>query len=333
MANITDVAELAGVSVATVSRYFRSPEKVAKKSVDKVAAAVKQLNYTPNLLARKFSESRTYTVMLLVPSLNNPFLNLVMQGIEECGRQLGYHFMLVDLSTNAPDATSCYAPEARLVDGIIQMIADLPEDYERLKTQSPIVLLCDCEEESNCPSVAVDDIESTKTILEYLISQGHKDIACLAGNKRSNATTKRLNSYHQVLNDAQLQPNAIIHGDFSLKSGFEAADHFASLENRPTAIFCMSDTMAIGLASGLRKRGIAIPEDISITGFDDIPMTKYMDPPLTTMRQPAKELGAKAMELLVQLLENPHQREHAPASHRLETELIIRESVCAPKPS
>ncbi len=327
MATITEVAELAGVSVATVSRYFSFPEKVAKKSALKVEKAVAKLNYTPNLLARNFSQSRSYTIMVLVPDITNPFLVNLIRGIEETGHSLGYQFILVDMNSKGKDIEAFYRlPESRVVDGIIQLVSKLPPSFSKRQKDSPIVLLCDCEENSICHSVAVLDTEAARINVEHLISLGHKRIACLEGKPIVKATQKRLDGYRQALQSSGLEYELVLEGDYSLDCGMAAAKTIANLPSPPTAVFCMSDTMAIGLLRGLKKEGFRVPEDISITGFDDIAFSQFMDPPLTSTRQPAKELGTTAMELLIRLIENPETNDGEPISFRLPTELIVRES-------
>jgi len=327
MANIIDVAKHAGVSVATVSRYFSSPDKVAKKSADKVAASVQALNYTPNLLARNFSQSRSYAVMVVVPDVTSPFLAQLIRGIEQAGSVLGYQFILSDMKATGVDYDSYYEiPESRLIDGMIQLAAKFPNDIKERQAKCPVVLLCDCDESVSVHNVAVDDFSATTGLVEYLISLGHKKIACLKGGDIAKATFNRLLAYNSALDDANLDYRYVVEGKYDFKSGFLAAQEIVSQKELPTAVVCMDDTMAIGLIKGLKNQGLKVPEDISVTGFDDIPFSPYCDPPLTTVSQPAHQLGTTAMELLVRLIENPEERTGPVISYRLPSEIVIRDS-------
>ncbi len=335
MANISDVANLANVSVATVSRYLRTPGKVASKSAAKVEMAIRELNYKPNLLARNFSQTRSYTVMVLAPDITNPFLMQVIRGIEDVGFENGYSIILGDIG--APEgrrSTYFELPETRLVDGVIQMLAKLPGNFQERLQSAPVVLLSDCEEDEPYPTVTVDDRGAAEQMTNYLISLGHRTIACLLGARNVKATGKRLLGYRQALENARLafSDDLLIEGDFSMASGFLAASEVDAMRPRPTAVVCMNDAMAIGLLRGLKQAGYRIPEDISVVGFDDIEFSRYCDPPLTTIRQPAQELGSKAMKTLLQLLDAKDAPEGPLPHFRLPTELIVRESTAVVKP-
>jgi len=328
MPNINDVAKLAGVSVATVSRFIRSPEIVAPKSAAKVKQAISELNYTPNLLARNFSESRSYTVMVLVPDLTNPFLADLIHGIEKVGRQLGYQFILVEISPLEPEFESLLdKPETKAVDGIIQLFATLPQNYN---ASTPLVILSDCSDDASLPSVTIDDTAASYEMVNHLISLGHRRIACLKGSDFVQASSKRYEGYKNALKKAQIEDEIVIETAYTLSSGEEAANEFVKLDPRPTAVFCMSDTMAMGFMRGLRQHAIEVPEDVSVTGFDGIAFSKYTNPALTTIEQPATHLGATAMQTLLLLIKNPELAKAA-QTIRLPWQLELRESTAPPK--
>ncbi len=329
MANIHDVAALAGVSVATVSRYLSAPEKVAKKSQVKVAAAIDQLNYKPNLLARNFSQSRSYSILVLVPDITNPFLGQVVRGIESVGRDLGYTVLLGDVhASEQRELEYMEMLETRLVDGVIQLLDGPPPKGDK---SYAIVSVCDCADDSSWPTVAVDDVKASASLVEYLLSLGHERVGCVLGMDIVSATAKRLSGYKQALAGAGIafDESLVVEGDFSIQSGVNAAGLFLQMKQVPSAVFCMNDEMAIGLIQGLKMGGLRVPEDVSVVGFDDIEFAKYSDPPLTTMRQPAGALGATAMKILYRLLEDKGANPSKPIHHRLPTDLIVRKSTAA----
>lgn len=333
MANIKDVAALAEVSVATVSRYFSAPEKVSKKNTAKVIDAIEQLNYKPNLLARNFTQSRSYSILVVAP-LVNPFLLDVIQGIQEIARLKGYTVLLADVLETPTDGEDYYSMlETRLVEGIIDFKVRKKIDNKPSTRIDNVVTLCDYEEDSASPIFTVDDVKAAEQLVDYLISLGHRNIACLAGLDFISATHHRLTGYQNALNKAGItfSSQLLINGDFSVVSGVNAARQFARMQDRPTAIFSMSDKMAIGLLQGLKAEGLRVPEDISVVGFDDIEFAKYCDPPLTTIRQPAKELGSSAMKLLCNLIEGKYDPDTVLRPYFLPTELIVRGSACAIK--
>lgn len=328
MANIKDVASVAGVSVATVSRYFSSPDKLSKKSTVKVEQAIKQLNYTPNLLARNFAKSRSSSILVVAPLINTFFFE-VIQGIQEIAKTQGYTVLLADAIDTKADSGDYYSMlETRLVDGIIDFNASAQNAKSNREGQNNVVTLCDYVENNASPIISIDDIKSAEMVVDYLISLGHKQIGCLSGLSFVNSTRHRIQGYKNALNKADIEylSKYIINGDYSLNCGLEAAKEFASMFPRPTAIFSMSDEMAIGLIQGLKAEGLRIPEDISVVGFDDISFARYCDPPLTTIRQPAKELGSRAMSLLCNMIEGDYDEETLLTPNFLPTDLIVRAS-------
>lgn len=333
MANISEVAALAGVSVATVSRYFTAPEKVAKKSIAKVESAIQALDYKPNLLARNFSKSRSYSVLVLVPKITNPFLANVIEGIEAAGRSLGYTVLLGDIgSSTEREKEYLDMVDNKLVEGVVNFSTSTTGNVTKTLTKFN-VSVCDDLDDCHYPTVAIEDKKAAITVVEYLLSLGHKKIGCLLGIPTVNATTKRLAGYREALKKAEIDysEELLIQGDFSIQSGVDAARLFANMKPLPTAIFCMNDEMAIGLLQGLKTEGLKIPEDISIVGFDDIEFSKYCDPPLTTIRQPARDLGSTAMRVLYDLINNHDKKQNIQLKHRLPADLIVRKSTAAAK--
>lgn len=325
MSNIRDVARLAGVSVATVSRALSNPEKVSDESLEKVHKAISQVGYRPNMLARNFRSARAYAVVVLVPDIANPFYSLFIRALEDRAQQKGYAVLLGD-TRGTPEREMEYIRrvETRLADGIVQLRPSSEKSQNNIPPDIPCVNACGCEYTTG-PAIRIDNRAAAKTMVNYLISLGHKRIGVISGLKDNPHAIDRLEGYKEALADAGLpfEKDLVAEGDFTMWSGLNAAFQFCNMKVRPTAVFSMNDEMAIGAMQTLKNQGIRIPEDMSVTGFDDIAYAKYSDPSLTTISQPAEEMGKMAMDMLLKVIEGE------PLSQRecvLPTEFIIRKS-------
>jgi LacI family repressor for deo operon, udp, cdd, tsx, nupC, and nupG len=323
MTNIREVAELAGVSTATVSRVFSQPDKVSKRTRQKVLRAAEGAKYAPNLLARNFRSARSYTIVILVPNIANPFFSRIIRGIEEVAQLNGYAVLLGDTRNDATrEAEYLKLVETRRADGAIQLSTSVPTGRARAL---PFVHACECSEYGRFPTVRIDNVRAAQTMCGYLLSSGHRRVGVVRGPATSPLTADRLQGYRQALKAVGIKYHAslVVDGDFSLASGFEAAQSFAAMSPRPTAVFCMNDEMAFGLMHGLKRLGLRVPAEISVAGFDDIEFARYADPPLTTIAQPAEEIGRTAMSALYGLLT---RSQHDHKDYVLPTELVVRES-------
>jgi LacI family repressor for deo operon, udp, cdd, tsx, nupC, and nupG len=325
MSNIRDVARLAGVSVATVSRALSNPEKVSPESLDKVHKAIAEVGYRPNMLARNFRSARAYAVVVLVPDIANPFYSLFIRALEDRAHQKGYAVLLGD-TRGTPERELEYIRrvETRLADGIVQLRPSSEKSQNNIPADVPCVNACGCEYTTG-PAIRIDNRGAAKSMVNYLISLGHKRIGVISGLKDNPHAIDRLEGYKEALAEAGIpfEKDLIAEGDFTMWSGLNAAFQFCNMKNRPTAIFSMNDEMAIGAMQTLKNQGFKIPDDISVTGFDDIAYAKYSDPSLTTISQPAEEMGKMAMDMLLKVIEGE------PLSQRecvLPTEFIIRKS-------
>ncbi|WP_434155720.1 LacI family DNA-binding transcriptional regulator [Pseudomonas sp. JZ134] len=330
MSNIRKVAQLAGVSVATVSRTLKTPDVVSPETRDKVLAAVEQAGYRPNLMAIQFRSRRTNNLVVLVPVIANTFFARVISGIQHTAQAMGYRVLLCN-TQGKPETEREYAElvHARQADGVIQLRASNPFGESTLAPTAelmPLVNVCEIVEEASWPTVRIDNRAAARAMTDHLISFGHKRIALIQGPVSSPLTQARMAGYKDALQAAGLniESNLILPGSFTLDSGSLAAERLIATGNLPTAVFCENDEMAIGAIQCFRKAGLRIPEDISVAGFDDISFAAYCDPPLTTIAQPAEAFGRHAVELMAALLENkrPIQGRHLV----LPFELVIRES-------
>lgn len=307
MSNIREVARLAEVSVATVSRALQQPELVSVKTRNKVLAAVKQAGYQPNLLAVKFRSGKSHNLVVLVPTVANVFFARVISGMQEAAQQRRYSLLLGN--TMADDkAEIAYARlvQTSQADGLIQLrafdpFASLDMTTERL----PMVNACEVLDKAPCPVVTLDNRAAAMAMTEHLLSLGHRNIAMIKGPARSPLTRDRVAGYRDALLAAGVafDETLLCPGNFTLQSGHQATMQLLARDQRPTAIFCENDEMAIGAIQCLKQHGLKVPDDISVAGFDDISFAAFTDPPLTTVAQPAEEFGRTAVNLLIDVLE------------------------------
>jgi LacI family transcriptional regulator, repressor for deo operon, udp, cdd, tsx, nupC, and nupG len=322
MSNIREVAEIAGVSVATVSRALTTPEKVSAESFQKVQDAIKAVGYRPNLLARNFRAAKSFNVVVLVPDITNPFFSQVIQSIEDRAQQRGYAVLLGDTRESSKrEQDYVDRVETRLADGVIQL---RPQSMSATRQTIPWVNACGCEGTPG-PSIRVDNIEASKTIVDHLAALGHRRIGVISGRRDNPHSIDRLQGYKKGLEQAGLPfcEELVIEGDFTLWSGQRAASRLFDLKHIPTAICCMNDEMALGAIQTIKSRGLRVPDDISVTGFDNIQYAKYWDPPLTTIAQPAEEIGTVAMDLLLRIIDG---EDLSNLEVLLPTQFMIRQS-------
>lgn len=322
MPSIRDVAREAGVSVATVSRALSKPEKVSAASLQRVQKAVEKMGYRPNMLARNFRSTRSYSIVVLVPDISNPFYSLVIRSLEDRAKQKGYAVLLGDTRGDVErEMEYVRRVETRLADGLVQLRPDadslIPLDIARVN-------VCGCET-TEAPVVRVDNRGAAKKMVTYLASLGHRRIGVISGLRENPHSIDRMAGYREGLIAAGLSftPELVAEGDFTMWSGLSAAAYFCSLPQPPTAIFCMNDEMAFGAIQTLKGKGFRVPEDVSVAGFDDIVYARYWDPGLTTIAQPVEEMGTRAMDMLLRVMEGQSLSE---TECILPTEFVVRNS-------
>lgn len=331
MSNIREVARLAGVSVATVSRTLRSPERVLAETRDKVNAAVEQAGYRPNQMAVQFRSRKSGNLVILVPTVANIFFARVISGAQQAAQAVNYRLLLCDTqgreAIEREFAELVYAHQA---DGVIQLRAYDP--YEQALPGvdlPPVINACEVDVLGRYPTVSLDNRGAAKAMTQHLIELGHQRIGLIKGPKSSPLTRERVAGYQDALQQAGIavDPALIRPGNFSLQAGYDGAAALLQLPHRPTALFCENDEMAIGALKQIKQQGLRVPEDISLAGFDDIPFAAYCDPPLTTIAQPTETFGRLAVEMLIALIE----KKPLPAQHvTLPFELTVRHSTAPP---
>jgi LacI family transcriptional regulator, repressor for deo operon, udp, cdd, tsx, nupC, and nupG len=327
MATIQDVAKMAGVSVATVSRVINNSTSVVEETRENVLQAIKKLNYEPNLLGRNLRRSQTKMILVLLPNIANPFYSKIVKGIEDVGHKNGYNVMLCNTNSNR-DREKVYLEmlKNKLYDGVIFMAPELTkEELSLIGMSYPVVQCCEYKEGTAVSHVSIDNFQASYKAVSHLISLGHKKIGIISCKSKFVSTKQREEGYKKALEDSGLKfgTEFIEYGDYSFKSGLRAAKQMLNRIDKPTAIFSISDMMAIGALRAVKEEGLKVPYDVAVVGFDNISFSAMCDPRLTTIAQPKYDLGCAAMELLIKQIKGELKE---PKDISMEYELLIRES-------
>ena len=331
-AGIKDIAKLAGVSTATVSRTLRSPELVSQQTRDKVISAVNTYNYRPNQMGISLRTKRTNNVVAIIPDITNPFIAAVVRSLEQVAQQHGYNLLLGDTQANL-QRIKHYADmvASRQADGIILFSQFMPFEIQADGTPKPPLppMVNSCEDSGieHLHRVMINNHQAAITATEHLLSLGHRHIACITGPLDTNSTQQRLKGLKQALKQAhiELPPEYIIEGNHQMEAGYTGTERLLKQPKPPSAIFCFNDEMAIGAIAAIQESGLQVPLHISVMGFDDIRFSRYINPPLTTVAQPAAQIGEQCMlQLLAQINQQPSQR-----YIELPTQLVKRGSTAA----
>jgi LacI family repressor for deo operon, udp, cdd, tsx, nupC, and nupG len=326
--SIHDVAREAGVSIATISRTFQYPDRVAKKTRDLVMDVAESLNYMPNAQARSLRTAQTRLIVALVPDIANPFFSEVIRGVEQIAKQHGYAVLLGDTQYEIENEQR-YADmlSSRQVDGILTLLPRVPD--VRFDGRLPIVNACEPVDDPTISSVAIDNAAAFRNGVDYLITLGHRHIAFISGPPSGPLNIARRAGFDAAMAAAGLPvvPQFCQEGDFSMEAGARAAGVILSYGLPVTAFACASDQLAVGAMHALRSRGLSVPQDVSVLGFDDIAVARFTNPPHTTIAQPRDEMGREAMLMLLQLLKD----DSVPARKIiLPTQLVVRGSTAKP---
>ena len=327
MVTIKDVAREANVSVATVSRVINGSGPVSAETQHRIREVAGRLRYVPHGGARSLITSKTNTLGVLLPDLYGEFFSEVIRGMDETAQRNGFHLIISrSHATKHGIETAMRAMRGR-VDGVVAMSPDLDaESLLNVPTTLPVVLLCSVSRGNEVDSLTIDNCRGAKAMVKHLLSLGHERIAIIKGAPRNYDAAERLRGYRLALREAGIAPDAALErvGNFTEAGGYAAAMELVSLKARPTAIFAANASMAIGALSALRESGIEVPEDMAVAGFDDIPLARYMDPPLSSVHVPICELGARAVDRLLHGI--AHKNDHARKRLRVSTQLVIRRS-------
>ena len=327
-ATIKDVAREAGVSVATVSRVLNDKGPVRPETRQRILEVAGRLGFQPDATARSLSTRKTGTIGALLPDLYGEFFSEVIRGLDLAARRSGHHILVSSSHSDRSEVEAVLRALRGRVDGLIVMSpeADAPALQANLPDTLPIVLLNCRVEGIACDSINLDNYAGAVATIRHLAALGHRRIAHVKGAPGNYDACERLLGYRDAMRS--LVPDGTgeieIEGDFSEQSGDRAGREILLMEPRPTAVFAANDAMAIGLLHALQKAGVRVPEDVAVTGFDDIPIARFLTPPLTTVRVGIADLGALAIQRLLLAMERGEGRERR--HEFLPTALVIRGS-------
>lgn len=332
---IRDVAKAAGASVSTISAALNNSDYVSTEMRGRIEQAIKELRYRPNDLARGLRLQKTHSVAIVVPDLSNNFYIEVVRGAKDYSASANYTVLIGD-SRESWEEERNYLDSfhRRRVDGIVRVpaidalggkaksvLGNLPVVYA---DRYPLV------RDSYVGRVGVDNSRAADSATRYLLSLGHRQIGIIAGESSSGTSIDRLNGFMRALRSAKVKPDrSLIHtGHNDMESGHFHAMQLLTRVDRPTAIFCTNNMMALGALAAIQEIGLDCPEEISLLGFDDFYWATLLRPRLTVVRQPAREVGMIAARMLIDHIEG---RPSIPTPALLATQLIVRDSCCPPK--
>jgi len=324
-----DVAELAGVSHQTVSRVINNNERVRPETREKVEAAILELGYRPNAIARSMVQGNTHTLGCISPNLTDPVFARIIESAQAEARRLGFFILIGSASTVEEVKPLLDELLNRRVDGLIVLNARDDERYKLLvplaEAGSPIVYVKNSPVEEPVSSVRCDDIKGGYLATKHLLDLGHKKIAIILGLENEQCTSERLEGYQKALAEAGLtiSDNLIVKGNWSSQSGSGAVEKLLSRSENFSAIFALNDRMAAGAIRSIREAGYHIPEDYSVIGYDNGPLASLIDPPLTTIQQPLEHFGEQAANILIKSIQETN---HKPIDICITPELIRRNS-------
>ena len=330
--SIKDIARLAGVSHSTVSRALHNSPLIPAVTGDRIRKIADEQGYMASAVARSLVTSKTEAIGVVVTSIADPFNGEVVAGVEELANEQGYTVILANSQADpAREVAVVRGFQARRVDGVLVASSRVGALHTPLLSELkiPIVLLNNQHPSAFVHSVRFDNVAGSYRAGRHLIELGHRRIAYLGDRFGLHSDTERYAGYCNVMSEAGLPVDAqlVVRGDGKPEEAVAAANQLLSLREPPTAILCYNDMSALGVLRQAAAAGIAVPERLSVTGFDDIFFANYLQPPLTTVRQPMREMGRRAMELLLSLLRG----EENDKTVLIEGELVLRESTAPPR--
>nr|WP_259461480.1 LacI family DNA-binding transcriptional regulator [Paraburkholderia fungorum] len=308
--SIAQVAQQAGVSVATVSRVLNGHENVRPVTRDKVLAAVDASGYRVNELARNLRTAESRLLLTMVPDVGNPFYAEIVRGIDSVARQHGYFMLLCDTGADPGRERSYFdLLRRRRADGAICLDpATIQQALGEASSALPWVACCEFDPAMGVPYVGIDNYRAAGDAVRHLLARGHRRIGLINSDIDYLYARQRQQGYLDALTEAGITPHErwrMNLNSLDYEAGASAAALLMEQPDAPSAIFAVSDTLAIGVIHGLRNVGKRVPDDVAVVGFDDISLAAQIDPPLTTIAQPMRELGETAARLLLQRLANP----------------------------
>lgn len=324
-ANIKRVAQIAGVSISTVSRVINKPESVSDELKNRVKRAIQELGYQPNQVARSLRTGSTRLIGFIIPDITNPAFLLMVKGAEDFLKRKGYTFIVCGTDHNIREEIKLL--KALLSQNVEALIVTCSggqnSDFSRLvsSTNIKLVFMDRRYEDLNVPYVGVDNTAGVEKITDYLVETGHRSLVYLSGERNTSSAKERLRGFINSIKKHGIEDFQVLYGKFTFESGYELVKR---LKKIPQAVVGGNDLVALGAIEALTEMGYSVPEDVSVVGFDDMFYSKYSKPSLTTVRQPIYQMGYTAGKMLYQILSKGSIRKH---STILQTDVVLRETV------
>ena len=334
---LQDVALVAKVSTATVSRTLSNPNVVSESTRRRVSEAVKVTGYRINRAARNLRTQRAHSVLVLLPDLANPFFSTILEGISRNLSKHGYSMLIASTKQvhDSGERLIDYLDDAR-ADGMIILDGGLDTEVVEMLENAPqskrILFACEWIDGASFASVRCQNRQGSRTAVNHLYDLGHRKIAHVTGPKGNVLMLSRKDAFVAEIEKLKLElkPEWVIAGDFSLAAGCLAAQKWLALNDRPTAVFCASDQLAMGFIAELSRHSIKVPDDVSVMGFDDIDLAEQFIPPLTSIRQDRLMIGETAAKMLMARIITPSE-EHLTHAAVLPVSLVMRGSTASPQ--
>ena len=327
---IHDVARVAGMSIATVSRAFNNPELLSPEARQAIENAVEVLNYRPHVAARRLRGSRTNLILVVVPSLNPYFLD-IFAGAEDAAKAAGYGVLVGHSDRNlARERGYVEQVAAGRADGLILVTTVGGYDADDIRRMPPTVIALDVGEATDLPKVQIDHVAAAEMITNYLIDLGHHRIAHILGAAGSSLTSHRHDGFQRALarRGIPFDPALCLFGDFTVDGGAAAGAAIVAMADPPTAVFAANDQTAIGALQFFKSAGWRVPDDISVVGFDDERLAAIASPALSTVHVPTHQIGFCAIQQMMLLLSSqPIERDMI-----LNADVVVRRSAAPPRP-
>ena len=327
MITILDVARRAKVSITTVSRVLnKSDHKVNEETRVRVLAAVKELDYRPNALAKSLIKKRSMTIGVILPDISNPYYAEIVRGIQDAADQTGYSVLLQNTDRRMDRVKDyIYLLREKNADGVILTggsfhAQDLITMLKDLSSRAVAIGRID----GNFPSIRVDNVDAARLAVEHLVELGHKEIAFISGLGESTTMADRLQGFKNALERYRCprRDGFILSGELTPVGGYSRTKELLEMSPRPTAIISSNDQMVFGSAKAVKEAGLQIPRDVALIGFDNVPLCSYFTPSITSVEIPKYTIGLTAMEMLIELI---HKRD-IPTTRWFKVRLIKRES-------
>jgi LacI family transcriptional regulator len=316
MAVIKDVAQLAGLSVSVVSKYLNYPDNVSEDTKLRVEAAIKELNYAPSLTARSMRTKRSQMIAIIVPDIMDAFYTDVFNSVKQYALAKGYTPILYTIENDIELLKDYLAKvSTKLFDGL--MLCFLEEDellemYDELQAELPVVMLSGAAADNRFSAVITDLFEGSYIATKHLISSGCKRIACICGPKGRKTTDEKKAGYAKAVKEAGLEvmEEYLYYGPYRYQTGYEAGVKFFRLPKMPDGVCAANDVIAAGLIKYVLNRGILIPDDIKVVGFDNVQLASIYHPGISTIHVPVRQMCKKAVNMLIKSIENKDKKKH-----------------------